>query len=93
LYPGTEETGVKYLQPEATVGICCKLPANQELLKRSNEMDMTAHMIRMVARVGHHFSAIVLQQIISWVGSMGPSDFHLFGLPEEAREWQMIDNT
>jgi len=69
------------------------LPANQELLKRSNEMDMTANMIRMVARVGHHLSAIVLQLIIRWVGSMRPSDFHLFGLPEEAREWPMIDIT
>ena len=44
---------------EVTVGICCKLPASQELLKRSNEMEITAHMIRMVARVGHQLSAIV----------------------------------
>jgi hypothetical protein len=38
-------------------------------------------------------TAIVLQQIISLVGSMGPSDFHLFGVPEEACGWQLIGNT
>jgi len=34
----------------------------------------------------------VLQQIISLVGSMGPCDFHLFGLPEEAHGGQLIGN-
>jgi len=60
----------------------------RSFLKRSNEMEIAAHMIRMVARVGHHLSAIVQQQIISLVGNMRPSDFQLFGLPEEACGWQ-----